>query len=45
MGVLDFTVTVGNLSHLQEIMARVQHVKGVVRVQRVKTPNNPADGA
>ncbi len=45
MGVLDFTVTVGNLSHLQEIMARVQHVKGVVRVQRIKTPTNPAEGA
>lgn len=36
MGILDFTVTISNLSHLQEIMARIQHVKGVVRVQRIK---------
>ncbi len=43
MGVLDFTVTVGNLSHLEEIMARIQHVKGVVRVQRIKTATAPGD--
>ncbi len=43
MGVLDFTITVGNLSHLQEIMTRVQHVKGVVRVQRVKTSSEPTN--
>jgi len=36
MGVLDFTITITNLSHLQEIMTRIQHVKGVVRVQRIK---------
>ena len=42
MGVLDFTITVGNLAHLQEIMTRVQHVKGVVRVQRMKTSGDQA---
>ncbi len=41
MGVLDFTITVENLGHLQEIMTRVQHVKGVVRVQRIKTSSEP----
>ncbi|MEC4683945.1 MAG: bifunctional (p)ppGpp synthetase/guanosine-3',5'-bis(diphosphate) 3'-pyrophosphohydrolase [Nitrospirota bacterium] len=40
MGVLDFTITISNLSHLQEIMSRIQHVKGVVRVQRIKTSSD-----
>ena len=36
MAVLDFSLMVRDVTHLETIMDEIQHVKGVIRVQRIK---------
>ncbi|MHB1604931.1 MAG: RelA/SpoT family protein [Leptospirales bacterium] len=42
MAILNFSLTVRDVTHLQTIMDEIQHVKGVIRVQRIKKISTPS---
>ncbi|MHB8422535.1 MAG: RelA/SpoT family protein [Leptospirales bacterium] len=42
MAILNFSLTVRDVTHLQTIMDEIQQVKGVIRVQRIKKISTPS---